>query len=53
MDNMTISHWIVAIVGLGYLTVGIQQYILGNVGSAIMWIGYSFSQIGLYMGLAR
>jgi len=50
---MTISHYIVAVVGVGYLVVGIQQMLLNNMGAAIMWIGYSFSQIGLYMGLAK
>lgn len=50
---MTASHYIVGIVGLGYLIVGIQQMIKGNTGAGIMWLGYSFSQIGLYMGLAK
>lgn len=50
---MTASHLIVAVVGVGYLVVGIQQWMKGNTGPAIMWIGYSFSQIGLYMGLAK
>jgi hypothetical protein len=50
---MTVSHYIVGIVGVGYLTVGIEQYIRGNTGPAIMWIGYAFSQIGLFMGLAK
>jgi len=50
---MTASHYIVAIVGVGYLFVGVQQLLKGNTGPAIMWIGYSFSQIGLYMGLAK
>jgi len=50
---MTASHYIVAIVGVGYLVVGVQQLMLKNTGAAIMWIGYSFSQIGLYMGLAK
>jgi len=50
---MTISHYIVAAVGVGYLVVGIQQLWLRNTGAGIMWIGYSFSQIGLYMGLAK
>ena len=50
---MTISHYIVSIVGVGYFVVGCQQWILGNTGSAIMWLGYAFSQIGLFMGLAK
>jgi hypothetical protein len=51
--GLTVSHWIVGLVGIGYLVTGIQQYTKGNVGPAIMWIGYAFSQIGLWMGLAR
>ena len=50
---MTPSHFIVGLVGIGYLTVGIEQWIRGNTGPAIMWIGYAFSQIGLFMGLAK
>ena len=50
---MTISHWIVSLVGIGYLIVGVQQYLKGNVGGAILWSGYAFSQIGLFMGLAK
>lgn len=48
----SISHYIVSIVGIGYLVVGIQQYLKGNIGSGIMWIGYAIGQIGLFMGLA-
>jgi hypothetical protein len=51
--GLTVSHWIVGAVGVGYLVTGIQQYTKGNVGPAIMWIGYAFSQIGLWMGLAK
>lgn len=50
---MTTSHVIVSIVGVGYLVVGIQQWMKGNTGPAIMWVGYAFSQIGLFMGLAK
>lgn len=50
---MTISHYIVAAIGIGYLVVGIQQLLLKNTGPGIMWLGYSFSQIGLYLGLAK
>ena len=50
---MTISHYIVGLVGIGYLITGIQQFTKGNTGPAIMWLGYAFSQIGLFMGLAE
>lgn len=50
---MTISHYIVSLVGIGYTVVGIQQIAKGNIGSGLMWCGYAFSQIGLFMQLAR
>jgi hypothetical protein len=50
---MTISHYIVSLVGIGYAVVGIQQWHLGNIGNALMWVGYAFSQIGLFMQLAK
>ena len=50
---MTLSHYLVAAVGVGYIVVGVQQFLKGNTGPAIMWIGYAFSQIGLFMELAK
>lgn len=50
---MTVSHYIVGLVGIGYAVVGAQQLRMGNTGAGIMWIGYAFSQIGLWMGLAK
>jgi hypothetical protein len=50
---MTISHYIVSLVGIGYFVVGVQQYLKGNAGTAIMWVGYAFSQIGLFMQLEK
>lgn len=49
----TISHYIVSTVGIGYCVVGIQQFMKGNIGTGIMWVGYAFSQIGLFMQLER
>ena len=49
----TISHYIVSLVGIGYIIVGTQQYIKGNLGSAIMWWGYGFSQVGLFLQLEK
>lgn len=49
--NLTISHAIVALTGVGYAIVGIQQGFKGNMSGLIVWTGYAFSQIGLYMSL--
>ena len=50
---MTISHLIIGLTAIGYFIVGVQQMMKGNTGSGIMWLGYAFSQIGLFMGLAE
>ena len=42
---------IVGVVGIGYSVVGILQWLKGDTGQGIMWLGYSFAQIGLYMNL--
>lgn len=48
---MTLSHYIVAITGVGYLVVGIQQLFHKNIGGAMMWVGYSFANAGAYLML--
>ena len=50
---MTISHYIVSAVGVGYFVVGVQQYLKGSTGHAIMWIGYAIGNIGLFMTLEK
>ena len=49
---MTISHLIVALTGIGYAIVGLQQGLKGNISGLIVWTGYAFAQIGLYMSLS-
>ena len=49
--TLTISHAIVALTGIGYAIVGIQQGYKGNISGLIVWAGYAFAQIGLYMSL--
>ena len=46
-----IESIIVGTVGIGYCVVGVLQWFKGDTGQGIMWIGYSFAQIGLYMNL--
>jgi hypothetical protein len=42
---------IIAATGLGYLLVGILQLKKGAIPNAVIWLGYSFSQIGLWLAL--
>jgi len=46
---MTLSHFIVALTGVGYLVVGIQQLLHKNLGGAFLWVGYAFANVGAYM----
>ena len=43
---------LIAITALIYLCVAIDQYLRGNVGLAVAYSGYAYSNIGLYI-LAR
>ena len=42
---------IIAATGLGYLMVGVLQLRKGAMPNAIIWLGYAFSQIGLWLSL--
>jgi hypothetical protein len=42
---------IIAATGLGYLMVGVLQLRKGAMPNAIIWLGYAFSQIGLWLAL--
>ena len=48
---MEIEKIIVAATGLGYLVVGLAQYFKGSTSNALIWLGYSAAQIGLFMNL--
>lgn len=43
------SGWLIAITGLIYAYVAIEQGVKGNIGLAIAYTGYAFSNIGLYI----
>ena len=43
------SAWLIAFTGLVYLYVAIEQGLKGNIGILIEYIGYAFSNVGLYM----
>jgi len=42
---------IIAATGLGYLMVGVLQLRKGSTPNAMIWLGYSFAQVGLWMAL--
>ena len=42
---------IIAATGLGYLMVGVLQLRKGSIPNAMIWLGYSFAQVGLWMSL--
>ena len=48
---MTLSQIIVALTGVGYLLVGIQQGANKNISGFMIWAGYAFAQAGLYQTL--
>jgi hypothetical protein len=49
--KMTAEHYIVGATGLGYLIVGILQLTKGSIPNAMIWIGYAFAQVGLWLTL--
>jgi hypothetical protein len=43
------SSWLIALTGLVYLYVALEQGYKGNIGMLIAYTGYAFANIGLYM----
>lgn len=48
---MTIEHWIVGATGLGYAIVGLLQWSKGETANGMIWTGYAFAQIGLWLNI--
>ena len=49
--NMSLEHLIVATTGIGYLIVGLLQWYKGSPANGMIWTGYAFAQVGLWMNL--
>ena len=45
------EHLIVGATGIGYLIVGVLQGIKGEVPNAMIWLGYAFAQVGLWLNI--
>ena len=43
------SAWLILLTGAIYLYVAVEQGMKGNLGMLIAYLGYAFSNIGLYM----
>lgn len=43
------SAWLIALVGVIYLYIAIEQAVKGNWGMAICYFGYALANVGLYL----
>lgn len=43
------SHWLIAFTGLAYAYVAIEQGMRGNSAMAVVYAGYAFSNVGLWV----
>ena len=43
------SSWLIALTGLIYVFVAVDQFLKGNAGMAVAYTGYAFSNIGLWL----
>jgi hypothetical protein len=43
------SSWLIIVTGLIYLYIGLEQGFKGNMPMAIVYTGYAFSNVGLYI----
>ena len=46
-----IEQLIVGATGLGYLIVGTLQWTKGDTPNGMIWTGYAFAQVGLWLNL--
>jgi hypothetical protein len=43
------SGWLIAVTGVIYAYVAVEQFWRGNPGMGIAYLGYAFSNVGLYL----
>ena len=43
------SAWLIAVIGLVYASIPVVQGIKGSVSMSVVFAGYAFSNIGLYL----
>ena len=42
------SVWLIALTGLIYAGIAVEQFVKGNPAMCVVYAGYAFSNIGLY-----
>ena len=50
---MSTEHIIVGATGIGYLIVGVLQWTKGETANGMIWTGYAFAQVGLWLNIKR
>jgi hypothetical protein len=50
-DFMSTEHLIVGATGVGYLVVGVLQWSKGEISNGMIWTGYAFAQVGLWLNI--
>lgn len=45
------SGWLIIATGLAYAWVSVEQFAKGNTNMGIVYAGYAFSNVGLYMAV--
>jgi hypothetical protein len=43
------SAWLIIVTGLIYAYIGLEQGFKGNMAMAVVYTGYAFSNVGLYI----
>lgn len=49
--NLSMEQYIIGATGVGYFLVGAAQWGKGDASNAMIWLGYAFAQIGLWLNL--
>lgn len=45
----SVSHWLIAAIGVAYVGIAVDQYFKDSTGVAIMFFGYALAQWGVYL----
>jgi hypothetical protein len=43
------SHTLIALIGVAYVWIGVEQWAKGGTGVGIMFIGYAVAQVGVWL----